>query len=468
MIAQHPPVTHAVCPSSPRRRPPALLAAVLFAAPALAGLPVENQRIRWRLDLGSPFSGRWTAVADDGTIYATVGGEFFAVNPDGTLRWTLPGVGGEPIDVAPDGTIYTGGMRGITADDVVAINPDGTQRWRFELPDNLVAGPSLGPDGNLYGAIDRDAGGQSGAFSIDTSPSLRWFNAGDPEIFSLPGDDWPVAFIGDVAVMGITTTAAGGSAIWAFERDGGDQAWFGSDLPQVVFGKPVPHPADMIVTRSHPSGLEATAPDGSLVWQVTAPEQGFTGTPVVVAGDGTIYAVGRAGDLFAVESDGTPLYFAQGAGGFHQAIGISPDESVLLLGGNMIGDPGYVRAFDAADGSPLWQVNLDDNGGLNEFVWSPRFTFSPDGSTAYLTTRAGGNARNARLYAVSLAGGAPGDTNCDGVVDAFDIEPFILAMTDPQAYAMRFPECDLQTADVNGDGVVDAFDIEPFVARLAP
>ncbi len=59
-----------------------------------------------------------------------------------------------------------------------------------------------------------------------------------------------------------------------------------------------------------------------------------------------------------------------------------------------------------------------------------------------------------------------GDTNCDGVVDAFDIEPFILAMTDPNGYAAQFPNCDIGSADANGDGAVDAFDIEPFIALL--
>ena len=60
----------------------------------------------------------------------------------------------------------------------------------------------------------------------------------------------------------------------------------------------------------------------------------------------------------------------------------------------------------------------------------------------------------------------PGDTNCDGAVDSFDIDPFVLALTDVQAYAAQFPECDASSADVNGDGVINAFDIDPFVALL--
>ncbi len=59
-----------------------------------------------------------------------------------------------------------------------------------------------------------------------------------------------------------------------------------------------------------------------------------------------------------------------------------------------------------------------------------------------------------------------GDLNCDGAIDAFDIEPFILALLDPAGYAVAYPDCDRDLADINGDSAVDAFDVEPFVALL--
>ena len=59
-----------------------------------------------------------------------------------------------------------------------------------------------------------------------------------------------------------------------------------------------------------------------------------------------------------------------------------------------------------------------------------------------------------------------GDLNCDGAVDAFDIDPFVLALTDPAGYATAWPDCDIMLADCNGDGVVDAFDIDPFIELL--
>jgi hypothetical protein len=61
----------------------------------------------------------------------------------------------------------------------------------------------------------------------------------------------------------------------------------------------------------------------------------------------------------------------------------------------------------------------------------------------------------------------PGDVNCDGAVDAFDIDPFVLALTDPAGYDAAQPDCTRHLADTNGDGRVDAFDIDPFVKLLA-
>ena len=54
------------------------------------------------------------------------------------------------------------------------------------------------------------------------------------------------------------------------------------------------------------------------------------------------------------------------------------------------------------------------------------------------------------------------DMNCDGVVDAGDIEDFINILFNGQT------PCDTCTGDTNGDGSVDAGDIEGFIACLFP
>lgn len=59
-----------------------------------------------------------------------------------------------------------------------------------------------------------------------------------------------------------------------------------------------------------------------------------------------------------------------------------------------------------------------------------------------------------------------GDLNCDGALDFFDIDSFVLALTDPALYQAQFNFCDIHLADANLDGVIDFFDLDPFVGLL--
>ncbi len=60
----------------------------------------------------------------------------------------------------------------------------------------------------------------------------------------------------------------------------------------------------------------------------------------------------------------------------------------------------------------------------------------------------------------------PGDLNCDGAVSVGDINPFVLALTDPDAYRQQFPDCSSFNGDINDDGVVTVGDINGFVALV--
>ncbi len=61
----------------------------------------------------------------------------------------------------------------------------------------------------------------------------------------------------------------------------------------------------------------------------------------------------------------------------------------------------------------------------------------------------------------------PGDVDCDGVVGFGDINPFVLALTDPAAFAALYDRCALGNRDLDGSGAADFGDINPFVALLS-
>lgn len=63
-----------------------------------------------------------------------------------------------------------------------------------------------------------------------------------------------------------------------------------------------------------------------------------------------------------------------------------------------------------------------------------------------------------------------GDLNCNGTVNALDIDPFVLALTStppdyPEYYALH-PDCDHMLADCNLDGSINSLDIDCFIALL--
>jgi hypothetical protein len=134
---------------------------------------------------------------------------------------------------------------------------------------------------------------------------------------------------------------------------------------------------------------------------------------------------------------------------------------------------GVVRVTAAAevDGA-LGRVDLYVDGQYFATDALAPFTFEWDttglSGTHTLTAKAyelqNGTESVSSAVSVQLAGVRRGDVNCDGNVNNFDIDAFVLALVDPTAYAAQYPGCDIAAADIDGDGAVNNFDIDPFVA----
>jgi outer membrane protein assembly factor BamB len=99
------------------------------------------------------------ALAKDGTIYFGGGGEyqgsggyFFAVHPDGSLKWKyFAGCDQTAPTIAGDGTIYFG-SDGCGA--IHALKPNGADKWAYyNLFDYARTAPVIDADGNLYAGL---------------------------------------------------------------------------------------------------------------------------------------------------------------------------------------------------------------------------------------------------------------------------------------------------------------------------
>jgi hypothetical protein len=113
-------------------------------------------------------------------------------------------------------------------------------------------------------------------------------------------------------------------------------------------------------------------------------------------------------------------------------------------------------------------IQQTSNAGDTSARWGDYSAVSPDPAAsnvlwAHHEYNLGGNWRTwVAQFMLSR-----GDTNCDGLVDFGDINPFVLALSNPALYAATYPGCPLENRDVNGDGTCNFGDINPFVAILA-
>ncbi|MGD8451228.1 MAG: hypothetical protein PVJ57_05365 [Phycisphaerae bacterium] len=74
---------------------------------------------------------------------------------------------------------------------------------------------------------------------------------------------------------------------------------------------------------------------------------------------------------------------------------------------------------------------------------------------------------NFGLDALHVVPVQPGDMNGDAFINNLDLAPFVLALTNREAYYAQFPELDPDVVgDLNGDRVLDNFDISLFIRML--
>ena len=128
-------------------------------------LDTKTGKEKWRLQLGISEVRSAPAVSSDNSIYFTLeihnaingtvqGDELWHISSEGNILWKYninPGkltidVGLSVPAIGPDGTIYAGG------DKLYAIEPDGSLKWTFSglWPEAIRNAPAIGKDGTVY------------------------------------------------------------------------------------------------------------------------------------------------------------------------------------------------------------------------------------------------------------------------------------------------------------------------------
>lgn len=225
-------------------------------------VPMEQRKI-WTFEAelrpGVSYN-RWfegnVAVGPDGTLYAgNTNFNYYAVNPDGTLKWTYETASNNwsQAAFANDGTIFWGSLDTY----IRGVSPEGKELWRTRTLGFIAASAAVGSDGTVYmGGFD------SNLYALDPKKGdVKWKFGASDHIYSSAALDRDAA--------GTTTAIYFGSA------DG---------------------------------TLYALRPDGSLIWKYDTGDV-IRSSPVVglaPSGDGRIIYFGCGnGKLYALNSDGS-------------------------------------------------------------------------------------------------------------------------------------------------------------------
>jgi hypothetical protein len=181
---------------------------------------------------------------------------------------------------------------------------------------------------------------------------------------------------------------------------------------------------------------------------------------------GRVAAIGRSDDF-------SQMYLVIGDGGAEAlpvADTIGELDSINNAGINDSNEIAYSATFDdfttqgIFTGPDLVQDKVIEtgdqlDGSTVEFLSMYRDGLNNAGQIAFFALLADGRG----VIVVATPARSRGDLNCDGAVDNFDVDAFVIALTNPEGYRTAFPECDLLNADINADGSVNNFDIDPFV-----
>jgi outer membrane protein assembly factor BamB len=321
--------------------------------------------VKWRYETGDHIVAT-PAIGSDGKVFVGSNDrQLYAINPDGTLKWIYPtkAVLSSSPALAADGTIYVGGTNRdktficndppnpVQLGTFYAVNPDGTLKWAITLSGEVNSSPVIATDGTIYVGSAGDMRPKESEDESEEEDRLRIsYDRIDPcdpmsefppsdadpffpvngHLYAINPDGtikWDFKTLGDVdssAAIGADGTIYIGSDypdyayktdktdvmeigslttgyIYAINQDG-TLAWY-RDLYGDVKSSPAIGSDGTIYVGSDKEDVFALDQDGEILWQY--PTRGPVRSSPAVADDGTIYVGSDDGSLYALNPDGT-------------------------------------------------------------------------------------------------------------------------------------------------------------------
>ncbi len=456
---------------------PHAIAALAFLSAPMASAQNAGELL-WRYEIEHGFLENSPTVAPDGTLYACdTTGRLYAINPDGTERWTAdalhgqPGNGDEgPVAVFADGTVLVPVNPLGNPIELVAFNPDGTLKWTRTFSDAIswFAGPSIGPDGLAYAAASGpDSDDQ--VLAIDSAGSVAWSTRAEPNLYEENPIGSHIAFARDGArdVLAFHCDQNGRGGLFGFGTNGTQdfEVFVSSVNAPFMQHLQLQVASDYLAGRFYMTafgmgsawGMTAFEADGSVAWRYD-PYIASEATAPAVGPDGAVFLAWDLHYLGAVEPNGSERWQIFDDVPFREPPAVHPSGDFIVLVGSSFGQSGRIEAFDAHSGNSIWTTpfTLPVAGTVYP---SGQPVFSNDGAAVYAGSSVFSSADvGSYIYAFAATDIAPCFADCDasGTLNIDDIDCFVNA----------FVSGDLGSADCDSSGTLNVDDIDCFVASF--
>jgi outer membrane protein assembly factor BamB len=228
---------------------------------------------KWRLSLHGLVWGA-PVIDDNGIIYIGAW-NFYAIYPNGTIKWQMDISAFESAAAIDENDVlYVGSIWAMPNYLYAIYTSNGTLKWKYFVGDWIASSPAIGDDGSIYFGSENDY-----IYALYPNGTLKWKYLTGIAVWSDPaiGDDGTI-YCGSYDGNLYALYPNNGTLKWKYQT--GDWVARGpsvADDGTIYFG-------------SWDGYLYAVYPDGSLKWKTGGH---LAGTTPVTAQDGTIYVGNR-------------------------------------------------------------------------------------------------------------------------------------------------------------------------------
>jgi len=282
-------------------------------------------------------------VGDDGTIYFGGSGDFYALYPNGTMKWKYDGldfyVWSAPA-IDENGVIYVGDKHAY----FYAINPNGILKWIYGTEGDIMSSPAIGDDGTIY--FGNEVGYPLGGYinALYPNGTVKWRFKTGHVVYSSPA----------IGPDGTIYCGCHDTYLYALYPNNGTVKWKYKTGHWVRVSPCIADDGTIYVV-SLDSCLHAVYPNGTLKWKTDV----GAGTSPTIGQDGTIYC--GYTKLHAINPTNGSIKWTFDPGSSRTIRGATPCHSAedIIYFGTHIGDYGGGEIIAVnPDGTERWRKKI--------------------------------------------------------------------------------------------------------------